>query len=155
MQRSNLPEGHLLNIAANSPKRVRTYLSGRNRTYSLWAHIRQWGSRKPPAQICSLTSERFAVSLSVEGAILWSVELPLAEDIESLAKRFQRCSFFCIFILLYRKESSDTATQDNPVNATAISDDYAAKREQLKEIYNNRTSKRTRGFITDVATMLN
>lgn len=50
-----------------------------------------------------------------------------------------------------QKKSSDTATQGSPVIATGIPNDYSAKIQHLKEIYNNRPTKRTRGFITDVS----
>ena len=54
-----------------------------------------------------------------------------------------------------KKESPKTATQTKSVNATVISDDYGAKIGKLKDIYNSRHSKRTRGFITDVSRTLN
>ena len=53
------------------------------------------------------------------------------------------------------KKSPDTATQKNSVRATAVSSDLLAKIETLKEIYNKKPSKRTRGFITDVSKELN
>ena len=44
-----------------------------------------------------------------------------------------------------KKESPKTATQTKSVKATAIFDDYGAKIGKLKEIYNSRPSKKTRG----------
>ena len=49
------------------------------------------------------------------------------------------------------KKSPNTATQNKSVKATAVSSDLFAKIDKLKEIYNRRDSKRTRGFITDIA----
>ena len=54
-----------------------------------------------------------------------------------------------------KKESPETATQTKSVTATGISDDYITKISKLKEIYNSRASKRTRGFITDASRALN
>lgn len=80
----------------------------------------------------------------------------LAEETEDVARKDQ--------IFLYdnlgesaskKKKSLNTAAQNSDsVNTTAISSDFVAKIATLKERYNNRTSKKTRGFITDISTVL-
>ena len=49
------------------------------------------------------------------------------------------------------KSSLNPAAPGKPVNATAKLDELFAKIDKLKQTYNSRTSKKTRGFITDIA----
>ena len=53
------------------------------------------------------------------------------------------------------KNSPNSAAPGKPVNATAKLDELFAKIDKLKQTYNSRTSKKTRGFITDIARDLN
>ena len=49
------------------------------------------------------------------------------------------------------KKSPNSAAPGKPVNTTAKLDELFAKIDKLKQTYNSRTSKKTRGFITDIA----
>ena len=53
------------------------------------------------------------------------------------------------------KKSPNSAAPGKPVNTTAKLDELFAKIDKLKQTYNSRTSKKTRGFITDIARELN
>ena len=53
------------------------------------------------------------------------------------------------------KKSPNSAAPGKPVNTTAKLDELFAKIDKLKQTYNSRISKKTRGFITDIARELN